>query len=257
MIVGMILITLAVDANYGSCREIRASHVVATHVYLIELEVAMQSTYHDVQGRPTVSVCAPAVPARAGDSLLGLGNAGRPRSATARARGDSAATRPHAKALQVRQQRVPNFGVRGDGAAGRAGRAREQARNDKRAVPVPARGAFCLSPRGGGGALYGPMGLYESALVAKDSMCEWHVDANVGPAAITAVGDYRKCGGLLVESERGGLNRCADRAWRPEPVRGPHDRRSESATRDSEAPGRRERLRWKHKGRNTESPQSP
>ena len=44
--------------------------------------------------------------------------------------------------------------------------------------------------------------MYHACIIAKNSQCEWHVDAgNIGPCVITSVGDF--CGGeLLIDEER-------------------------------------------------------
>jgi hypothetical protein len=43
---------------------------------------------------------------------------------------------------------------------------------------------------------------YHACIVAKNSQCEWHVDAgNVGPCVITALGDFRG-GDLMVDMQR-------------------------------------------------------
>lgn len=44
--------------------------------------------------------------------------------------------------------------------------------------------------------------MYHACIVAKNSQCEWHVDAgNVGPCVITSLGNFRG-GGLLVDMEK-------------------------------------------------------
>jgi hypothetical protein len=49
-------------------------------------------------------------------------------------------------------------------------------------------------------------GVYQCAIIARNSLCEWHMDSgNIGHASLTALGDYENGGELLIESQDFGV----------------------------------------------------
>ena len=50
--------------------------------------------------------------------------------------------------------------------------------------------------------LHQPRCRFDAFIIAKNSQCVWHLDyTNLGPAAITTLGDYEGGGDLLVERD--------------------------------------------------------
>jgi hypothetical protein len=59
--------------------------------------------------------------------------------------------------------------------------------------------ALCAYPDAMAPGTFGPAAVYHACIVSKNSQCRWHLDkSNIGHAALTALGDFKEGGELLI-----------------------------------------------------------